>query len=306
MSVRLEGGAPRACGAADAPSGDATSDSHLQPNDSVLLKVAPAVPELVAPEVDMLVVSGLLRDTAAARRRRARLKVRHVVRAFDDFFIAVDDLETDHISAIKAFTQADADCKLFAEMPQGFAVAGLVLEINKALEGIPQGAHLWFNLNRRVMLEIGFESFLSEPNLYRLTGQRIIVGVFADDILAGFHRSAIKVYKKIKLEYSKAIRIGDIAIKPADVFIGVQLRRDRHFETTTLTVSSRTSRRLSSATRRRRASAPRPMAGARRRSSSTRWSRRRRRAASTGSCTSSCAARSCGPRAWRAPTSSMR
>ena len=31
VSVRLEGGAPRACGAADVPSGDATSDSHLQP-----------------------------------------------------------------------------------------------------------------------------------------------------------------------------------------------------------------------------------------------------------------------------------
>jgi len=127
-----------------------------------------------------------------------------VVRASDDFFIAVDDLETDQIDAIKAFTQtqANADCKLFAEMPQGFAVAGLVLELNKALKGIKQGAHLWFNLNRRVLLKIGFESFVSKPNLYRLTGQRIIVGVFADDILAGFHRSAIEVYKKIKLEYS--------------------------------------------------------------------------------------------------------
>jgi len=114
------------------------------------------------------------RGAAAARRRRARLKVRHVVRASDDFFIAVDDLETDQIDAIKALTQADADCKLFAEMPQGFAVAGLILELNKALEGIKQGARLWFNINRRALLKIGFESSVSEPNLYRLTGQRII------------------------------------------------------------------------------------------------------------------------------------
>jgi len=123
-------------------------------------------------------------------------------------------------------------------MPHGFAVDGCVLELNKALEGIKQGAHLWFNLNRRVLLKIGFESSVSEPNLYRLPGQRIIVGVFADDILAGFHRSAIEVYKNIKREYSEKIRIGDIAIKPADVFIGVQLRRDRHFETITLTQES--------------------------------------------------------------------
>ena len=97
-----------------------------------------------------------------------------MVRASDDFFIAVDDLETDQIDAIKALTQADADCKLFAEMPQGFAVAGLILELNKALEGIKQGARLWFNINRRALLKIGFESSVSEPNLYRLTGQRII------------------------------------------------------------------------------------------------------------------------------------
>jgi len=382
MSARLEGGASRVCGAADAPSGDATGDSHLQPHESVLLEVAPAVPELVAPEVDMLVVPGLpldaelpllggavpasryvevvraydgyfdqtqlsfkesqlyvgnvllevslaevrlllqvavaadvlrgnvagdsqlaaardvgaargrrsarvlccrcaqrrryqrlasaaprvgaargrarrtrtrgargrhagraraparRRGAAAARRRRARLRVRHVVRASDNFFIAIDDLETDQIDAIKAITQADADCKLFAEMPQGFAVAGLVLELNKALEGIKQGAHLWFNLNRRVLLKIGFESSVSEPNLYRLMGQPIIVGVFADDILSGFHRLAIEVYKNIKRAYSKEIRIGDIAIKPAEVFIGVQLRRDHHFETITLTQES--------------------------------------------------------------------
>ena len=43
------------------------------------------------------------------------------------------------------------------------------------------------------------------------------------------------MYKNIKRTYSKEIRIGDIAIKPDDVFIGVQLRRDRHFETITLT-----------------------------------------------------------------------
>jgi hypothetical protein len=152
--------------------------------------------------------------------------------------IAIDDLETDQIDAFKAFTQADTDCKLFAEMPHGFALDGYVLKLNKALEGIKQGAHLWFNLNRSVLLKLGFVTTVSEPNLYRFPGQRIIVGVFADDILAGFHRSATELYKKLKLEYSRAIKIGDIAIKPASVFIGIELRRDRHNKTITLVQES--------------------------------------------------------------------
>jgi len=56
-SARLEGGAPRACGAADAPNGNATSDSHLQPHESVLLEDAPAIPELSVPEVGIPVES---------------------------------------------------------------------------------------------------------------------------------------------------------------------------------------------------------------------------------------------------------
>jgi len=88
MSARLEGGAPRTCGAADAPSGDATGDSHLQPHESVLLEVVPAVPELVAPEVDMLVVPGLPLDAELLLLGGAVPASRYfeVVRASDGFF----------------------------------------------------------------------------------------------------------------------------------------------------------------------------------------------------------------------------
>ena len=88
MSVRLEGGAPRTCGAADVPSADATGDSHLQPHESVLPEVAPAVPELVAPEVDMPVVPGLPLDAELLLLGGAVPASRYVevVHASDDFF----------------------------------------------------------------------------------------------------------------------------------------------------------------------------------------------------------------------------
>ena len=39
----------------------------------------------------------------------------------------------------------NVDCDLYVEMPDGFQVQGCVLHLFKALEGIKQGAHLFFN-----------------------------------------------------------------------------------------------------------------------------------------------------------------
>ena len=50
--------------------------------------------------------------------------------------IAHLDWETDQLDAVKAFTQSDVDAEIYVEMPEGFAVDGHVLKLNKALEGI--------------------------------------------------------------------------------------------------------------------------------------------------------------------------
>ena len=52
--------------------------------------------------------------------------------------IADENLETDHIDAVKAFTQADIDRKVHVEMLKGFETPGYVLLLLKALEGIKQ------------------------------------------------------------------------------------------------------------------------------------------------------------------------
>ena len=100
--------------------------------------------------------------------------------------IADEDLETDHIDAVKAFTQADIDCELYVEMPDGFTVKGHVLLLLKALEGIRQGAALWFAHNKKALTQCGCSSWINEPNLYIHDTHKFRVGVFADDILSGF------------------------------------------------------------------------------------------------------------------------
>ena len=87
--------------------------------------------------------------------------------------IASEDLETDHIDAVKAFTQSFVDRTIHVEMPEGFGrgtekYSGYVLLLKKALEGIKQGAYLWFQHNKNAWLKLGFEVWFGEPNLYLL------------------------------------------------------------------------------------------------------------------------------------------
>ena len=154
--------------------------------------------------------------------------------------IADEDLDTDHIDAVKAFTQADIDAKIYVEAPRSPDEAPAkspppyVLLLLKALEGIKQGAYLWFAHNKKAWLQLGFTSWQNEANLYihKLLGIR--VGVFADDILVGYPPAHATEYKKIKAAYAKLINIGNTDIAPALRFTGVQIARNRAERTLTI------------------------------------------------------------------------
>ena len=149
-------------------------------------------------------------------------------------FIAMECLETDHIDAVKAFTQADIDKKVYVEMPEGFDTRGWVLLLLKALEGIKQGAALWFAHNRAAWLKLGFTSWMNEPNLYWHKRLGIRVGVFADDTLAGYPKSVTREYMAIKAQYAEMINIGSVTISPVIRFTGANITRDRDAGTITV------------------------------------------------------------------------
>jgi hypothetical protein len=149
--------------------------------------------------------------------------------------IADEDLDTDHIDAVKAFTQAGIDKQTFVECAEGFTVDDLppsksayCLELLMALEGIKQGANLWFGLNKAAWLRLGCKSWMNEANLYHHEGLSLRVGVFADDTLAGFPSENRYQYLAMKKEYGKIIKIGSSdTISPVLKFTGVQIDRDR-------------------------------------------------------------------------------
>ena len=135
----------------------------------------------------------------------------------------MEDLETDHIDGVKAFTQSTIDRKNYCEMPEGFGIPGHVLLLLKALEGIKQGAFLWFQHNKCAWKKLGFDSWYGEPNLYYHQKLGIRVGVFADDTCVGYSKAVEEDYKLIKKEYAKLINIGSTTICPMVKFVGVQV-----------------------------------------------------------------------------------
>lgn len=145
-----------------------------------------------------------------------------------------EDLETDHIDAVKAFTQADVDRELYVEMPEGFALSGYVLLLLKALEGIKQGAYLWFKKNSWAWKKLGFKSWENEPNLYLHEELMIRVGVFADDTLCGYHLKVKSEYILLREEYAKIIKIDSNTISPVLKFTNMEILRDRAARTLTI------------------------------------------------------------------------
>ena len=157
--------------------------------------------------------------------------------------LADEDLESDQIDAIKAFTQADLDRDLYCNMPEGFSIPGHVLHLHKCLEGVKQGAHLWYKKNKWAMNKCGLVSDIAEPNLYTHESLQIIAAVVTDDVGVGFHHSVRTEYLAIRNEYAKLINIdspGPDLTRPLTVFTGCELTRDRQARTVTVTMRNYT------------------------------------------------------------------
>ena len=111
---------------------------------------------------------------------------------------------------------------------------------HKALEGILEGARLWFKHNKWALNKCGLTiltSELCEPNLYTIEGLSVIIAVFADDVGAGFKDSQRAQYLKIRAEYGKLINIdctSPFTTLPIELFTGVNIKQDRNAGTLTI------------------------------------------------------------------------
>ena len=159
------------------------------------------------------------------------------------FFSTVADegLLTDKIDAVKAFTQTALDRPLYAEMADGFAIPGYVYLLLKALEGIKQGAYLWFQKNKWAWNKCGLVAGMADPNLYTHATLRVIAAVFADDCGAGYAKSVRTEYLALRKAYSALIVIdspGPDLTVPITMMTGIDV--DIDYDTGTVALSQHT------------------------------------------------------------------
>ena len=151
--------------------------------------------------------------------------------------VAAEGLCTDHLDAVKAFTQAWVDKELHCEMPDGFVIPGYVLLLRKALEGIKQASALWFKKNSWAWNKCGMSAKMTDPNLYTHPKLSIIVAVFADDCGAGYRPEERAEWLAVRHEYSKLINIdspGPDVTVPVKLFVGIDVDHDERNGTVSL------------------------------------------------------------------------
>ncbi len=118
--------------------------------------------------------------------------------------------------------------------PTGFGRPGFVIKLKKAPDGIKQWSYLGAKLNKGVLEKLGFKCADAEPNLHVQVELRIIISVFADNILPGYLASITLQYQWIKYEYSTFMKIETFEIIPIALFCGIEVSRDLQRKTLTM------------------------------------------------------------------------
>ena len=136
-----------------------------------------------------------------------------------------EDLVVHSMDVKSAYLNANLDCEVFMEQPEGFVVKNrpnddMVLRLKKSLYGLKQSGRLWNHLLHSFLLEKGFVRSEAENCVYvRLkNGIKIIIIVWVDAlIIAGSNLDAVEEVKAILTQRFKMKNFG-----PLKEFLGIE------------------------------------------------------------------------------------
>jgi hypothetical protein len=111
--------------------------------------------------------------------------------------------------------------------PPGLPLKGRTWRLSKAVYGLKQAAHVWFEKWTTAMIAMGFKPSQADPCLFigNQDGGRVLVGLYVDDALmfGNSHR-----LRKLVEEIQKRFEIKDMGFltpEKAAKFLGIELRR---------------------------------------------------------------------------------
>lgn len=146
------------------------------------------------------------------------------------------DMELRQLDVPQAFTQADLKEVVYMEMPEGFAIPGMVCRLKKSLYGLKQAPRNWYILvSAFIREELGFRACVSDPCLFykrSRTGQLMLLFLFVDDFQLAFDAKDEKEFEK----YHAALRarFNITSLGESKFMLGMRITRHRAEKTITL------------------------------------------------------------------------
>ena len=156
---------------------------------------------------------------------------------------AIDDLDISTGDVKKAFTQSKLDHDVYLLPPPSLhMLRGKVLKANMSIEGLVQSGWLFqTDAYEQIKKQGGIQSLI-DPNVFVVNveidskSHRLLVGLWVDDFLILAPRGRQDVAGKFWAGFRQRFECKDLVPDPK-VFIGLEIARDRHKKTLTLTQS---------------------------------------------------------------------
>lgn len=147
------------------------------------------------------------------------------------------DMELRHLDVPQAFTQAPLDETVYMEMPEGFAIGGMVCRLKKSLYGLKQSPRNWYLLAKSFIIDaMGFAATVSDPCLFfkrSKTGEMMQIFLFVDDMQVAFKKADTDEWDEHQALLKERFNITDLG--ESRYMLGMRITRDRQAKTITLT-----------------------------------------------------------------------
>ncbi|KAI0993402.1 hypothetical protein K3495_g14782, partial [Podosphaera aphanis] len=154
-------------------------------------------------------------DTYSPTLRMDSLRILLAVATFNDW-------EIDQVDVKTAYLEGDLDEVIFMRSPEGMKTTKYV-RLNKSLYGLKQSGKAWYEKLDNRLTNIGFKKSDCDGCVYIHLSNRVVVGVYVDDlVICG---SLVENVRKLKEKLTSYFPIKDLG--PIQTIIGWKVYRDR-------------------------------------------------------------------------------
>mmetsp|Transcript_8735 Transcript_8735/g.25006 ORF Transcript_8735/g.25006 Transcript_8735/m.25006 type:complete len:232 (+) Transcript_8735:140-835(+) len=139
------------------------------------------------------------------------------------------DLELKHLDVETAFLYSPLDEPVWCEFPPGYKVDGFVMELLRALYGLPGAPRAWNVHIDSYLSQLGFLSCRNETSLYYQPSLGVLLARYVGDMIVASVSGGYEWLKEMLREKVVIEDLGDVS-----TFLGVSVSRDRESRQLTL------------------------------------------------------------------------